>query len=71
MTLISNEFRTVSLSDGPVAAAADEARGSDRDPMDLLIEFEEKGERAAQAITSSQSRQAFVDRYVRDSIANL
>jgi len=71
MTLISNEYRTCSMSDPAIATAANEAKGYDKDPADLLEEFEDRADQAWRSESSAGPRQAYVDRYVSESIANL
>ena len=70
-TLISNEYRTSSLSVRSVMTEANEARGYDLDPADLLIAFEEDADALWKAEQSEESREAFIDRFVSLAIANL
>ncbi len=70
-TLISNEYRTSSLSVPSVMTEANEARGYDLDPADLLIAFEEDADALWRAEQSEESREAFIDRFVSLAIANL
>ncbi len=70
-TLMSNEYRTASLSIPSVMGEANEARGYDLDPADLLIAFEEDADALWKAEQSGESRGVFVDRFVSLAIANL
>ncbi len=70
-TLISNEHRTSSLSVPSVMTEANEARGYDLDPADLLIAFEEDADALWKAEQSEGPREAFIDRFVSLAIANL
>ena len=70
-TLISNEYRTSSLSVPSVMTEANEARGYDLDPADLLIAFEENADALWKAEHSDESRKLFVDRFVSLAISNL
>ncbi len=70
-TLISNEYRTSSLSVRSVMTEANEARGYDLDPADLLIAFEEDADALWKAEQSEEPRGAFVDRFVSLAISNL
>ena len=70
-TLISNEFRTSSLSVPFVMTEANEARGYDLDPADLLIAFEEDAAALWKAEQSEEPREAFINRFVSLAIANL
>ncbi len=70
-TLISNEYRTSSLSVPSVMTEANKARGYDLDPADLLIAFEEDADALWKAEQSEESREVFVDRFVSLAISNL
>ncbi len=70
-TLISNEYRTSSLSVPSVMTEANEARGYDLDPADLLIAFEEDADALWRAEQSEESREAFIDRFISLAIAKL
>ena len=70
-TLISNAYRTSSLSVPSVMTEANEARGYDLDPADLLIAFEEDADALWKAEQSEESRGVFVDRFVSLAISNL
>ena len=71
MTLISNEYRTCSMSDPTVADAVNEVRGCDLDPLEMLIEFEERAAALWKIEKPRESRQSFVDTYVALAIDNL
>ncbi len=70
-TLISNEYRTSSLSVQSVMTEANEARGYDLDPADLLIDIEKDADALWKAEQSEEPREAFIDRFVSLAIANL
>ncbi len=69
--LISNEYRTCSISSPSVLEEVNEARGYDLDPLDLLITLENCADAEWRKERSNGSRKIFVNRYVRSAIANL
>ena len=69
--LISNEYRTSSMSIPSIMREANEARGYDLDPLDLLTQLEERGDALWRTENSHESRKNFVSRYVSSAIANL
>ena len=69
--LISNEYRTCSISSSSVMEEVNEARGYDLDPLDLLIALESRADTEWRQERPTGSRKIFVDCYVRSAIANL
>ena len=54
-----------------VLEEANEARGCDKDPLDLLIEFEGRADDEWRSEPSQEPKERFVNRYVRLEIDNL
>jgi hypothetical protein len=71
MTLISNSYRTSSLSIPSVQRELNETKGYDLDPLELLIGLEERAHVLWSARHSTEPRAVFVDQYVADAIARL
>ena len=69
--LISNEYRTCSLSIPSITEEVNEAKGRDLDPLDLLIALESRADTEWREERQSESRKNFVDRYIRSAIDNL
>ncbi len=69
--LISNEYRTCSLSTPAVLSEANAVLGCDRDPLELLMDLEGRASQEWQSERSIEPKQAFVDRYIRLEIDNL
>jgi len=71
MTLISNSYRTSSLSILSVQRELNETKGYHLDPLELLIGLEERAHAIWRARRSSEPRALFVEQYVADAIARL
>ena len=71
MTLISNEYRTCSMSDPGIAEAVNEAKGRDLDPLEMLIELEERADVLWNVERPRVSRRSFVEAYVSMALENL
>jgi hypothetical protein len=71
MTLISNEYRTCSLSDPAIADAVNEAKGYALDPAEMLIAFEDRAAKLWRIQKPSESRESFIDSFIASAIDNL
>lgn len=69
--LISNEYRTCSISDPAVEQAVNEAKGQHLDPLDVLIEMEARANAVWLHARHDEPRQAFVAAYISIAIDNL
>jgi hypothetical protein len=69
--LISNEYRTCSMTDPAVADAVNETKGHALDPLEMLIEFEERAAALWKIEKPAETQQSFVDIYVAVAIDNL
>lgn len=71
MSLISNAYRTISLSDPAIASTVEEIHESELDPLELLIELEDHAQMLWQVTRPDQSRESFVASYVSSAINDL
>lgn len=70
-SLISNAYRTTSLSIPSVQREVNEAKGYGLDPLELLIQLQDRADELWETADCDQSRESFLDQYVSSFIARL